>query len=299
MTAPRLFLIHGAESVVLGRRGIALGRLPECDVMLDGWEVSRRHARIIPTPAGPVLVDRSRFGTFVNNNQVIAPLLLADGDLVRIGSAELRVANAPASGLPVRGEGPPRSRLAKWWRRYGPSEIGGAIAALVGALAALRAGGGTLAAALAATAGEVLWFYASLTLRDLRYEANEQRTAGRAFDSRAAADVLRNLWREFGAADAVDLLLRPICFGVGLVTVGGAPGVLLGKLLADLLFYGPVLRIWHWRATRQAPTVVESHRLRPTSAVELPVGRLAELHLRLEAEKADRPEIPSSQNPDR
>jgi FHA domain len=298
VTAPGLFLIHGTESVSLGQRGIALGRLPECDVMLDGWEVSRRHARIVPTPAGPVLVDRSRFGTFVNNVQVIAPQRLVDGDVVRIGSAELRIASTPATGL-LRDGSPPRSRLAKWWRRYGPSEIGGAIAALVGALGALKAGGGIIVAALSGTAAEVLWFYASLAVRDLSYEAHEQRAAGRPFDSRAAGDVLRNLWREFGAAEAVDLLLRPLCLGAGLSTLGGVPGVLVGKLFADLLFYGPVLRIWHWRTARQAPSAIEPHRLRPTTAAELPVSRLAELHLRLDAETTDRPEIPSSQNPDR
>jgi hypothetical protein len=299
VTPPRLFLIHGSESVLLGRRGIALGRLPECDVMLDGWEVSRRHARIIPTPAGPVLVDRSRFGTFVNNNQVIAPLLLADGDLVRIGSVELRIASTPAPGLRPRGDSAPRSRLTEWWKRYGLSEVGGALAALLGALGALRAGGGVVAAAVSGTLAEVLWFYTSLALRDLRYEANQQRAAGRAFDRRAAADVLRNLGREFGAAEAVDLLLRPACLGAGLATLGGAPGILLGKLLADLLFYGPVLRIWHWRTTPRSPAALPPHRLRPTTAAELPVGRLAELHSRLEAEAADRPEVPSSQNPDR
>jgi hypothetical protein len=299
VTAPRLFLIHGTEAVVLGHRGIALGRLPECDVMLDGWEVSRRHARIIPTPAGPVLVDRSRFGTFVNSIQVIAPLLLAEGDLVRIGAAELRVASTPASNLIVRGDSAPRSRLAEWWKRYGPSEIGGTLAALAGALGALKVGGGIVAAALSGTLAEVIWFYASLSLRDLRYEANEQRKAGRTFDRRAAADVLRNLGREVGAADAVDLLLRPACLWAGLAILGGAPGVLLGKLFADLLFYGPVLSIWHWRGTLRSPAATEPHRLRPTTSVDLPVGRLAELHLRLEAEKANLPEVPSSQNPDR
>ncbi len=86
-----------------------------------------------------------------------------------------------------------------------------------------------MAAALAGTAAEVVWFYASLALRDLRYEAKEHRTARRAFDRRAAADVLRNLWREFGAADAVDLVLRPLCLGAGLWAVGGAIGVLLGN----------------------------------------------------------------------
>ena len=284
MTAPRLFLIHGSDSVVLSGRAIAIGRLPECDVVLDGWEVSRRHARLVPTPAGPLLVDRSRYGTFVNNMQVIAPLLLTDGDMIRIGTSEFRVVSAPPPGFVPRSARAraPRPRLVTWWKRYGISELGGIVAALVGALGALRAGGNTLTAALAGTAAEAVWFYGSLGLRDLRYEARERRAAGRPFDRHATMDVLRNLTREFGAAEAVDLLLRPICLGTGLATIGGASGVIAGKLVADLLFYGPVLALCHWRLANKAPAAAEPHRLRNTMAT-VPMGQLAELHRQLDA----------------
>jgi hypothetical protein len=299
VTRPTLSLLHGDVTIALVGRAVAIGRLPECDVMLDGWEVSRRHARIVPTPAGPLIVDRSRFGTFVNQSQVIAPLLLTEGDVIRVGRNELRVVVAPVSILKPSESGL-TARLARWWRRYGVSEIGGAIAALAGALLTLRAGGSTVLAALAGTAAEIVWFYGSLGVRDLRYEARAGAKAGRKFGRRAAADVLRNLAREFGAAEAVDLLVRPVCFGVGLATIGGAGGVLAGKVAADVLFYGPILYFCHWRFAGRAPQAAEPHRLRQTTAVPLRMGQLADLHRQLDAQDATpQPELPPTHRADR
>lgn len=301
MTAPRLFLIHGSDLVVLSGRAIAIGRLPECDVVLDGWEVSRRHARLVPTPAGPLLVDRSRYGTFVNNLQVIAPLLLTDGDMIRIGTAEFRVMSSPPPGLVPKSTRAraPRPRLAAWWKRYGVSELGGIAAALLGALGTLWAGGNILTAALAGTAAEAVWFYGSLAVRDLRYEARERHAAGRPFDRHATVDVFRNLTREVGLAEAVDLVLRPICLGAGLTAIGGAPGVIVGKLVADVLFYGPVLALCHWRLTTRAPTAAEPYRLRNTMAT-MPMGQLAELHRQLDAQaSSDESATPPTLHSDR
>lgn len=299
MTKSVLCLIHGDVTIPLTARAVAIGRLPECDVVLDGWEVSRRHARIVPTPAGPLLVDRSRFGTFVNQSQVIAPLLLTGGDVIRIGPTELRVATAPVAFAPRRS---PRfgGRLAAWWRRYGPSEMGGAVACLAGALATLRAGAGIPVAALAGTVAELAWFYGSLAVRDLRYEARARRAAGRPLNRHALSDVFRNLAREFGGAEAVDLVIRPVCLGIGLATVGGVLGVLAGKLAADSLFYGPVLSICHWRLAARAPQAAEPHRLRQTTAVPLAVGQMAEMHRQLEADEAcGQQEVPPTLHSDR
>ncbi|HEY7681112.1 MAG TPA: FHA domain-containing protein [Gemmatimonadales bacterium] len=290
MTAPpTLFLVHGAHSFALRSRALAIGRLPECDVVLDGWEISRRHARVVPTTAGPLLVDRSRFGTFVNNLQVIAPLLLAEGDVIRIGTTELQVLKTLPPELTPSPQPAQQSRLTRWWKRYGWSEVVSSVAALVGALGTLRAGGGIAAAAVAGTVTEIVWFYASLAVRDLRYEARERRSAGRPFDFAAIRDVLRNLTREVDAADAVDLVIRPLCIGAGIALFGGALGVLAGKLSADLLFYGPILKVLHWRLAKRVPLPIEPERLRQTGRIDLPVGPLASLHRRLDTEASTQP----------
>ena len=77
--AELLALRSSASVRPLAGRAVAIGRLPDCDLILGGDEVSRRHARVVPTPEGPLLVDRSRFGTLLNGEQVVAPTLLRIG----------------------------------------------------------------------------------------------------------------------------------------------------------------------------------------------------------------------------
>jgi hypothetical protein len=74
-------------------------------------------------------------------------------------------------------------------------------------------------------------------------------------DGHTTRGVLRNIALEFGAAEALDaLLFRPLALGLGLRFVGGVMGALAGKLAADALFYGPVLRFFHWRLAPGTPS---------------------------------------------
>jgi DNA-binding winged helix-turn-helix (wHTH) protein len=64
-----------------------IGRDPDVEVRLDSSTVSRRHARIIVTAEGAALEDfDSKNGTFCGDARVAAPVQLADGDVIRIGS---------------------------------------------------------------------------------------------------------------------------------------------------------------------------------------------------------------------
>lgn len=246
--------------------------------MLEGWEVSRRHARIVPTPAGPLLVDRSRFGTFVNQAQVVAPLLLAAGDVIRIGRYEVRVDLAPA-GISSRAEQTPSGRFSAWLVRFGPSEAMGAVAAVAGAWFAQGLGGGRLAMVVAAVVSETVIYYGALLARDLRYESRERQRVGLGFGRRGVEDVTQNLAREFGRAEALDsLVIRPLAFALGLALFPLPWGILLGKLVADGLFYGPVLARLHWRVGGGRRPAQDVARLRSTQAVAMPtLGELRAL----------------------
>ena len=69
-----------------------IGRDAEADVQLDAATVSRRHARIVVTPAGVRLEDlASKNGTFRGPSRVDRPVALADGDDVRIGALHVTV----------------------------------------------------------------------------------------------------------------------------------------------------------------------------------------------------------------
>ncbi len=264
-----LALIHESRVVSLAGRAVQIGRLPESEIVLDGPEVSRRHARIVPTPEGPLIVDRSRYGTLVNGSQVVAPLLLHEGDVVQIGPWVLEVSRAAPAAEP-RSETGWRGRLLQWRRRYGASELVGTVAAVLAAVATRRATGSVLVAAYAATFAEAAWFYGVLAVRDTRRAARAVARTGAISDGHFARGALRNIALEFGAAEALDALaLRPLAIGLGLHLLGDVPGAVAGKLVADVLFYGPVLRLFHWQlAPRPA---AESHqeleqRHRPTSA---------------------------------
>jgi len=64
-----------------------IGRDPDVEIRLDQSTVSRRHARLVVTTEGAVLeAFASKNGTFRGGERVSAPIQLADGDAIRIGS---------------------------------------------------------------------------------------------------------------------------------------------------------------------------------------------------------------------
>jgi hypothetical protein len=76
--------------VPLGDDAVAIGRMPDCDVVLDDRNVSRRHAEVRRIPNGFVVVDlESTNGTKVNGAGV-KERRLDDGDELLLGSSTLR-----------------------------------------------------------------------------------------------------------------------------------------------------------------------------------------------------------------
>ncbi|MCV7030592.1 FHA domain-containing protein [Mycobacterium sherrisii] len=86
-TIPRLELRSGARAwQATGNRSWNIGRAYESDIQLENPRVSRHHAVLQPTPAGWVLVNRSRNGMFVNGRRVES-LTIDRPVTVRLGSA--------------------------------------------------------------------------------------------------------------------------------------------------------------------------------------------------------------------
>jgi pSer/pThr/pTyr-binding forkhead associated (FHA) protein len=81
-------LTDGREYAV--EESLVFGREASCEVVITGKDVSRRHAEIMPTPQGYVVVDSSTNGTFVNGQRVQGQLLLARADVIRIGDHDFR-----------------------------------------------------------------------------------------------------------------------------------------------------------------------------------------------------------------
>jgi hypothetical protein len=134
-----------------------------------------------------------------------------------------------------------RSRARVWLRRYLPAEIVGTSAALAGAAFAAR--GGTGDAVVAASWAEAIAFYVFVTGREL------WRARGPRLRSGAIVAAVRDVVAEFGVAELADtIFLRPLLMYAFVQPLGGLiPGVIVGKLVADLLFYGLAIPAYELR----------------------------------------------------
>src|SRR5438034_11047003 len=124
-TGGRVVSLTDGREYVITAASIVFGREAGCDIVVAGKDVSRRHAEIVQTPKGYVLVDSSTNGTFVNDERVEAQRVLQRADVIRMGeesfrfyadvvpastpgpqpgpAAEAPSAAPPLTGAPVRG----------------------------------------------------------------------------------------------------------------------------------------------------------------------------------------------------
>jgi pSer/pThr/pTyr-binding forkhead associated (FHA) protein len=114
-TGGRLVSLTDGREYVIMAASLVLGREAGCDVVVPGKDVSRRHAEIVPSPKGYVLVDSSTNGVWVNEERVEGQRLLARADVIRIGEESFRFysdavpapgpAAVPAASPPAPGAG--------------------------------------------------------------------------------------------------------------------------------------------------------------------------------------------------
>ena len=133
-------LVNGREYSIRAT-GAVIGRDAGCDVVVPQGDVSRRHAEIVPAQAGYVLTDLSTNGVLVNGERVKYSVLLGRGDVIRIGSEELRF-YADAAGADGGGPSthPHRTLQPVTAGRGGLWAAAIVLVALVGAAALLMRG---------------------------------------------------------------------------------------------------------------------------------------------------------------
>jgi pSer/pThr/pTyr-binding forkhead associated (FHA) protein len=87
----RLVFPNGEEHM-LDSRDLTIGRGAQNDISLDGDDfASARHARIVPRRDGVWVEDiGSTNGTYLNGARLSRPSRLAPGDVIRVGSTDLR-----------------------------------------------------------------------------------------------------------------------------------------------------------------------------------------------------------------
>jgi predicted component of type VI protein secretion system len=80
------------RAIAVKRDKLLIGRAEECDVRPLSEDVSRRHCAIHVGPEEVWVEDLgSRNGTFVNGQRIAEKTKVTTGDLVRVGSLELKV----------------------------------------------------------------------------------------------------------------------------------------------------------------------------------------------------------------
>jgi hypothetical protein len=147
------------------------------------------------------------------------------------------------------------SRLRDWLARYGPPEALGTLTALASSFLTFHLTHNDVAAAYGGAIGENLGFYGLIVVRQILRDCATARASDAYYGRRGAAATMARLLAEFGPAEAVDtLIVRPFAMGVATHHLGRGAGVLIGKLVADVTFYLPVIasyELQRWVARRR------------------------------------------------
>ena len=89
--APATIVLPSGQRLAVTAHAITIGRLPECTIVLNDPNTSRRHAEIRRGLQGTTVVDLgSTNGTKVNGQRITGEHTLAAGDIITVGNTHLR-----------------------------------------------------------------------------------------------------------------------------------------------------------------------------------------------------------------
>ena len=104
--------LNGKRWMIQG--SILIGREEGCEIIITNRQVSRSHARLLPTNAGVLLEDlTSKNGTRLNGQPVTAPVLLQDGDVIQIALAQQFVFLSSDATLPLETSFHPKPEMVQ------------------------------------------------------------------------------------------------------------------------------------------------------------------------------------------
>jgi hypothetical protein len=140
-----------------------------------------------------------------------------------------------------------RLHLKEWVWRYGPAEVAGLLGAVLAAQLAWSVSGSDALAVAAGTWGETTAYYATMLARQLVGTGSPLLV------------VVRELILEFGFAEVLDtLVVRPTMMYAASRLFGRVgPGIVVGKLGADIVFYVPTIAVYELRKRQLYRFVVD------------------------------------------
>ena len=89
---PRLVLQDSGKAFRLDRASMVIGRQPDNELPLEDTQASRQHARFDIRDGRVTITDLgSANGTRINGTRIIGPTALNNGDMIQIGTSQLRL----------------------------------------------------------------------------------------------------------------------------------------------------------------------------------------------------------------
>ena len=89
-TGGRLVSLTDGREYTIGTIPLVFGREAGSDIVVPNKDVSRRHAEILASAQGYLLIDSSTNGTFVNGERIEGQRILARSDIIRVGDNDFR-----------------------------------------------------------------------------------------------------------------------------------------------------------------------------------------------------------------
>ncbi len=89
--APATLVLPSGQRLAVTAQAVTIGRMPDCTIVINDPNVSRRHAEVRRGLHGTTVVDLgSTNGTKVNGQRIGAEHTLAAGDVITVGNTHLR-----------------------------------------------------------------------------------------------------------------------------------------------------------------------------------------------------------------
>lgn len=131
-----------------------------------------------------------------------------------------------------------KSNFIEWFDRYKYAELASTSAALTTSLFSKIYSG--LTTAFLITFAEYLAFYSVILFSSYKKLTKQNKLSGQRTSSSEILTLLKNLILEFGYPAVLDfLVIRPFCmYWMPLFCGNYFFGIILGKISADLFFYG-------------------------------------------------------------
>lgn len=85
---------HELDGSILSTSGALIGRLPECNIYLENYSVSRKHAQILLSENNLTIIDLGSLGgSYINNEKLEpnSPYTLSNDDTLEIGPYKIKV----------------------------------------------------------------------------------------------------------------------------------------------------------------------------------------------------------------